>query len=393
MCMRWFIVHTTPMFKAVTMLLFGLVGVIVPGRAVSGDNFLDKLKSATEKLQQLPVPQPAPAAPPSTGSAPRVPHTTPAPAPAQPSASQASSQEDLENALKSSAAPAEETAGSPERTMQIAKTLQKYDVLGITLGMPVKEAAAILQGRSLQLKPETIKYAVLPQPLIYGIHALNQVALRQSGLPPNAEKIYLMVTMPPNEPLVSRINRFLMFSKETAPTQQSLASDLIKKYGPVSYDAGPGALNPGGVRDMFWVEDAQGTRLKDLNPQEVNGILPNCRMLTSFRSSKQEVGNTPIGAYEIATDVNMVRLRLERGYKNQEYIGTCVGYTMIHARLFYAYPLGITSPDVVGALLIAIGNDQLDESATNATHKYLAEAVKLHEIKEKQGAQKNRPAL
>jgi hypothetical protein len=70
-----------------------------------------------------------------------------------------------------------------------------------------------------------------------------------------------------------------------------------------------------------------------------------------------------------------------------------VGYTMIHARLFYAYPLGITSPDVVGALLIAIGNDQLDESATNATHKYLAEAVKLHEIKEKQGAQKNRPAL
>ena len=36
---------------------------------------------------------------------------------------------------------------TPEATAAIAKKVGKYDVLGIKLGMPAKEAAAILKSR------------------------------------------------------------------------------------------------------------------------------------------------------------------------------------------------------------------------------------------------------
>ena len=47
-------------------------------------------------------------------------------------------------------------------------------------------------------KPETLKYEVLPDPLIYGIYAINEVLVRKSGVQPGAEKIYVALTMPPN---------------------------------------------------------------------------------------------------------------------------------------------------------------------------------------------------
>jgi hypothetical protein len=40
-----------------------------------------------------------------------------------------------------------------------------------------------------------------------------------------------------------------------------------------------------------------------------------------------------------------------------------------------------------------IGNGPLHRSATEASHKYLMEAAKMRELKEKEGAQKNKPAL
>ncbi|HKN88391.1 MAG TPA: hypothetical protein VJV04_16110 [Nitrospiraceae bacterium] len=293
------------------------------------------------------------------------------------------------------AASPSENAGTPEATAMIAKTAGKYDVLGIKLGMPAKEAAAILQSRGLQFKPETVKYNMLPNPLTYGLYALNPLLARNNGMQPGAEKLYLMLTMPPNEQLVSKINRFLMFTKETAPTQQVLAADLIKKYGPVSFDSAPGDLYRAGVRDMFWADDAQGNRLKD----QVNAsggtseMLNNCRNKVMFTSGSGEYANTP--ASDIQADPTIVKLRLEQGYAAPlgSVADMCAAHTIVHARLFYGYPIGISSPDVVGALVVAIGNGPLDRSATDATHKYLVQAAKTRDLKEKEGAQKNRPAL
>ena len=360
---------------SLVLMLITAVLIGTSPETFAADDFLDKLKSATEKLQQLQEQQKQV---PQTAPRPASPQSTRDPAPAE------------SGTADFTGKPAyEEDSGTAEATAKIAKSVGKYDVVGIKLGMPAKEAAAVLQARGLQFKPETIKYAMLPNPFTYGLYAVNQVVLRNSGLPPNAEKISVSLAMPPNEAMVSKITRFLMFSKETAPTQQVLAADLVKKYGPVSHDAGPGALNPGGVRDMLWIDDPQGNRLKTISQQD----LGNCRAQSTFQPGKEPFGTIPAASF-IETDASHVRALLERGYYGSAINNPlCGDFAIVHARLFYAYPLGISSPDVVGGLLVVIGSRTLDRSATEATHKYLMEAAKAREIKEKEGAQKNRPAL
>jgi len=360
--------------KAAVGSVIGGAVLFVAVTCVAADDFLEKLKKAAEQMQQqLPSQQQKQ---PQPQAAPQSPTTETPPMPSGPVDFTGTSAY-------------EGDSGTAEATAKIAKSVGKNDIIGIKLGMPAKEAAAVLQARGLQVKPETLKYSALPDPLTHGLYAVNQVVLRNSGLPPNAEKIYVTLTMPPNQQVVSKINRFLMFSKETVPTQQVLAADLVKKYGPVTYDAGPGALNPGGVRDMLWIEDPHGTRLKTISQQD----LANCRTLETFSSGKDPFSSLPAGS-DILPDMSTRRHLLEHGYTNPAiYTSGCGDYTIIHARLFYAYPLGISSPDVVGGLLVVMGNKPLDRSATDATHKYLIEAAKAREIKEKESAQKNRPAL
>jgi hypothetical protein len=287
---------------------------------------------------------------------------------------------------------------TPQATAAIAKQVGKYDVLGIKLGMPAKEASAALQARGMQLKPETIKYDVLPAPLTYGLYAVNQQLVRNSGVTPGAEKIYLTLTMPPNEPVVAKINRFIMFTKETAPAQQALIGDLVKKYGPVSFATPPAYLNAPGVQDLYWVDDAQGNRLNDQTNREGNEseLLNQCRGKATFSSAAQEGSVTPAGGHEIQAEPIAVKTGLEQGYT--ALVGTyygeqCATHNIIHARLYAAGSLGISAPGVVGALTVVIGNGPLHRSATEASHKYLMEAAKMREIKEKEGAQKNKPAL
>jgi hypothetical protein len=285
-----------------------------------------------------------------------------------------------------------------EATAAIAKNIGKYDVLGIKLGMSAKEAAAALQGRGMQLKPETIKYDVLPAPLTYGLYAVNQILVRNSGVQPGAEKVYLTLTMPPNEQVVTKINRFVLFTKETAPAQQALIADLVKKYGPVSFATPPTYLAAPGVQDLYWVDDAQGNRLNDQTNREGNEseLLNQCRGKATFSSAAQEGAVSPGMGHEIQAAPIAVKTGLEQGYTALvgDYYGEqCASHNIIHARLYAAGSLGISAPGIVGALTVVIGNGPLHRSATEASHKYLMEAAKMREIKEKEGAQKNKPAL
>ena len=64
---------------------------------------------------------------------------------------------------------------------------------------------------------------------------LNQIMVRNNGIRENSEKVYIMPTMPPNQQVVSKVSRVLMFSKETAPTSDGLVADLVKKYGTAEF--------------------------------------------------------------------------------------------------------------------------------------------------------------
>ncbi len=264
--------------------------------------------------------------------------------------------------------------------------------------MPAKEAAAILKSRGMQFKPETLKYDVLPDPLIYGVYAINEVLVRKSGVQPGAEKIYVALTMPPNPQVVTKINRFILFTKDTAPSQQALIADLEKKYGPISHANAATNLNAPAVQDLYCVDDAQGNRLKDQTNNEgyENELLNQCRGKATFSSSAYEGATSPGMGHEIQIDSGQVKKRLEEGYMAVvgAYLGEqCASHNIIHVRLYSAGSLGISAPGIVGALTVVIGNGPLHRSATDASHIYLMEAAKRRDIKEKEGAQKNRPAL
>ncbi len=394
--------------KLLAFMAIGSAGLLLlADRALAADDFLEKMLRAAEQAEQKHIEkmkkatqeQPELANPPQ-------PRRKQVPAP--PQAPQQSQQPTTEPQAVSAQTPASSADGQSnlsgncctrEATAAIAKHLGKYDVLGIKLGMPAKEAAVALQSRGLQLKPETIKYDVLPAPMTYGLYAINQVLVRNSGVQPGAEKIYLTLTMPPNEPVVAKINRFIMFTKETAPAQQALIGDLVKKYGPVSFATPPAYLNATGVQDLFWVDDAQGNRLKDQANFErnENELLTQCRGKGTFSSAggSGEYSNTPSGGHEIQIEPWTVKKGLEEGYGSLfgEWVKLCGNHNIIHARLYYAQPIGISAPGIVGALTVVIGTGPLHRSATDASHTYLMEAAKMRDIKEKQGAQKNRPAL
>jgi hypothetical protein len=67
--------------------------------------------------------------------------------------------------------------------------------------------------------------------------------------------------------------------------------------------------------------------------------------------------------------------------------------TMIYARLIYGYPIGISAPDVVGGLVVVVGSAPMDRMATEATHNFLMQAAQARDNRQKQAAQKNKPAL
>jgi hypothetical protein len=218
------------------------------------------------------------------------------------------------------------------------------------------------------------------------------VVVRQGDGRPGSEKIYLMLTMPPNQPVVTKISRYLMFSKDTAPTAESLVVDLIKKYGTPSYDSNLKDLYASpGYREMYWVDDAQGHRL--LNQVGGGGAyneqINNCRHVSTFSYAARNIADSGI-----QVDPVRVKQELEQGYTTQyQKLYECANLTMIYANIFYGYPIGVAAHDVAGGLVVMMGSAPLDHTAADATRAYLTQAAKNRDLAQKQKAQKNKPAL
>jgi len=267
----------------------------------------------------------------------------------------------------------------------------KYDILGIHLGMPAKEAVSVLRGRGMQLSPETIKYDFLSEPLTYGVMALNQQSLRTSGSQPGSEKVYVMLTMPPNQQTVAKVSRFMMFTKENAPSLEGLMADLIKKYGTPSYDSRQTDLYQSGYREFYWVDDAQGHRMNVTAASgSYNEQVNNCRSIPTFAPSATNYPND----YAIQVDSVREKIRLEKGFDEDNRVqAQCANLTIVYARLIYGYPIGVAAHDVVGGLVVVVGSAPNDRVTTEATHHFLIEAAKNRDARQKQAAQKNKPAL
>jgi hypothetical protein len=96
----------------------------------------------------------------------------------------------------------------------------------------------------------------------------------------------------------------------------------------------------------------------------------------------------------IQVDTVRIKQELEQGYATQyPQMHGCANLTVIYAKIFYGYPIGISSRDVAGGLLVVMGSAPIDHTAADATHNYLLQAAKARDLAQKQKAQQNKPAL
>lgn len=260
--------------------------------------------------------------------------------------------------------------GTPEQTAKLAAAAGKYDIAGMKLGTPLKEAMQALKAHNpkLQMKKDTIKYDVLGGELLYGLTFMSP-----------EERFIFSLTMPPNPIVVSKLARTLIFTKETAPTQQVIVEGLIKKYGQPSYDNGPNQLNDANLRIINWLDDADGSRMKDENGT-------TCISSQSFTGMPER---TAEAAQMLPSGVAMLlesRFAVGQG-------DVCQTRRMVQARLKRCCQNALAAPDLVGGLAVLMGDGPLEVQAFGATHELLVNAVKAKDAREKEGAQKNRPKL
>jgi hypothetical protein len=276
---------------------------------------------------------------------------------------------------------------------------QKYDILGIKVGMTIQEALASLKAynANFRLKPQTIKYDVIPNPLTYGLWATSpniytgdnpvydKVYKNASTdrLPPDSEQFYFLLAMPPSRPTVSKITRVIRWSLNTAPLQDILVGDLMKKYGSPIRDTGADKLTTNGSRDLVWIA---GGRSGDT---ELLSCADDSRFITFGFSDS---GGT-IDGISLPPDAANLKLSLEKGYA-QGYIGRdrCGQLTVIRARLYdtrrLRYP---PTPNIVGGMAVMIGSGPMDSAALEATRAYLMQAAKDRDAKLTKAAEQNRP--
>jgi len=133
------------------------------------------------------------------------------------------------------------------------------DVVGIRIGMTVKEAAVALKAANprLMLSPTTRPLEGFQQPLLFSIigdepatTGPNYTMLRGS------ENIQLLFTTPPSPEVVWGVKRVYNFATKEQPELETTLDALRKKYGPESVPASPDPRDQS--KYMAWVYDAQG---------------------------------------------------------------------------------------------------------------------------------------
>jgi hypothetical protein len=133
------------------------------------------------------------------------------------------------------------------------------DILGIRLGMPLKDARAQLQAQLAKntLAERTDIWGTIDRPVV--------VSFRSSpaqNLPAGVETddVTVDVTMPPSDQVVWRVSRRHPFADNGIPKATLLAS-LREKYGKetlTNFAQGKPAANDNQIQSLLWLFDEQG---------------------------------------------------------------------------------------------------------------------------------------
>ena len=133
------------------------------------------------------------------------------------------------------------------------------DVLGVQLGMPVRDAHAKLQAalptHKIQVMSDTLP--TIDKPVIKSFSSApeQQIMMGMEG-----DQVTVNVTLPPNKQAVWRVARQHWFANKGIPKTTLLAS-LREKYGKetlTNYNQNKPATDDSQIQNLLWLFDEQG---------------------------------------------------------------------------------------------------------------------------------------
>ena len=154
------------------------------------------------------------------------------------------------------------------------------------------------------------------------------------------------------------------YGENSIPTQDVVVANLVRKYGPISYDTTPAALSLG-TRDVFWMDDAQGNRSK-------GAPVSRCLGQSTFFMNSLIRGTRQYDPVSVRLPPLSAKQRIEEGFVNpgDPMAEQCAQQSMVHARLFRTRVMGIAVPNLVEYVVLMIASGPLDQKATKATHEF-----------------------
>lgn len=262
--------------------------------------------------------------------------------------------------------------GTPEATAKIAAKAGFLDIVGVKLGMPLKDAVVAVKAHNANLKLEPqFKFEVeaLPGVVMTPVMASTKNVSKASD--PGAEYVGLLLTSAPNEAFVYGMWRDVWFSNmESRPPVDTILAGMRKKYGPES-------VRYENTR-LLWLFDAQKQQV--MGPQ-AKDIWQKCG------------GHWMTGAFY---DQGQILRQVTRGYYSvsdgrDEHSGMCHSHSLIQAIYSADQPPGASQPLIMN-VKVSAANHQLEASGVTATNVLLTrEANKLAEKRKEEASKRAGP--
>lgn len=259
--------------------------------------------------------------------------------------------------------------GTPEATAKIASKAGFLDVVGIKLGMPLKDALEVVKARNPNIKMQpgtTLEFEALP-----GVVMTPVLTGQSKSSDQSLEGIGLLLTYAPNDAFVYGVWRDFWFNKqESRPPVDTILAGLRKKYGPES------------VRNentlLLWLFDAQKQQVMGAEALDIWKKCANHWMTGAVYDQGNILRQVTRGYYTVNDG---------RDYHG----GVCHGHSLVQAVYSADRPQGASQPLIMNVKVQA-SNRQLEASGVTATNVLLTqEADKLAEKRQKEAAKRSGP--
>jgi len=235
------------------------------------------------------------------------------------------------------------------------------DVVGIRIGMTVKEAAVALKADNprLMLMPSTGTLEGFSQALLLSMAGREAPSGGPNGeIVRAAENIEVLFTTPPGPEVVWGVQRTYTFATKDRPDLQITLDALRKKYGPESVPPSPDPRDQS--KFIVWVYDAQG---KPMGPAGAQLNMMCGGLVTRHFGNGENITMTEIQS-------------------GQPVPAPCQSLTIVNASV-QASRLDPANPQfVVNSLIVQIGDNSKHQGAVEGTRAVALAAAKAREGKQ-----------